>query len=82
MNCEIHKTLKIDKNLSLWTGCNEGDAYNVICMEQDGVFNYYLQKVGYGDLMHIVGTLEKIALSDDYILDSITAAKDEKFWRD
>lgn len=70
MNCEIVKTLKIDS-----------DTYNVLCIEQDGTFDYYLQKAGYGDLMHIVGTLEKIALSDDYILDSITAAKYENFWR-
>lgn len=71
MNCEIVKTLKI-----------ENDTYNVICIEQGGEFDYYLQKVGYGDLMYIVGTLEPCELTTDYIIKSIAIAIDIDFWRD
>lgn len=71
MTIELHKTIKAG-----------GTQYNVLLIEQDGIFEYYLQKVGYGDLMHIVGTLEKIELDDDYIIQSISGAIQENFWRD
>ncbi len=69
MTIEIQKSIKADE-------CK----YNVICIEQGGTFDYYLQKVGYCDLMHVVGTLEKIALSDDYIMDHIKIAIQHNFW--
>ena len=71
MNCEIQKTLKIDS-----------DTYNVIRIEQGGTFDYYLQKVGYGDLMHIVGTFEPCELTTDYIVQSIAISININFWGD
>ena len=71
MNCEIQKTLKIDS-----------DDYNVICIEQGGAFDYYLQKVGFGDLMHICGLVKPIDLPEYFILKNIDIAIKENFWRD
>ena len=82
MNCEIQKTLKIDKKLSLWTGCDEGDAYNVLCIEQSEIFDYYLQKAGYGDLMHICRLEKPIDLPEYFIVKHIDIAIKNNFWRD
>lgn len=69
MNCEIVKMLKTDS-----------DTYNVICIEQDGVFDYYLQKVGFGDLMYIFGLEKAIDLPEYFIIQHIDIAIKNNFW--
>lgn len=69
MNCEIQKTLK-----------NDSDTYNVICIEQGGTFDYYLQKVGFGDLMYICGLEKPIDLTEHFIIQYIDIAIKNNFW--
>lgn len=59
---------------------NGGDYYNVICIKQGGIFDYYVQKVGYGDLMHICGLEKTINIPEDIIIKHIDIAIKNNFW--
>lgn len=56
--------------------------YNIIIIKDDGIFDYYLQKNGYGNLFYMFGLTEKVhpsTLHESY-LEHIEIAEDDEFW--
>lgn len=57
--------------------------YNIIVLKQNKIYNYYIKKQGYGDLLFIFGLSEKIKPSDfeeSYIIKYIIDAENRNFW--
>ena len=69
--------MKIELQKSIENG---GNHYNVLCIEQGGTFDYYLQKAGYGDLMHICELEKPIDLPEYFIINHIDIAIKNNFW--
>lgn len=53
------------------------ETYNAIILERDGMYDYYLEKVGYGNLLHLFGLSEKVTVTEDDIPDEEEAFE---FW--
>lgn len=53
------------------------ETYNAIILERDGMYDYYLEKVGYGNLMHLFGLTEKVTVTEDALPDEEEAFE---FW--
>lgn len=63
------------------------DNYNVIRLIRDKMCDYYLEKVGYGNLMHIFSYEyqnkdDLIVLNKGYVYKAIEIAKKDRFWID
>lgn len=43
------------------------ETYNAIILERNGIYEYYLEKIGYGNLMYLFGVTEKITVPEEYI---------------
>ena len=59
------------------------EDYNIIIIKDNGIFNYYLEKNGYGDLRFMFGIKEKIkpiCFNFDYIYGFIEISEKENFW--
>lgn len=53
------------------------ETYNAIILERNGMYDYYLEKVGYGDLKHLLGLTEKVTVTEDDLPDEEEAFE---FW--
>lgn len=59
------------------------EDYNIIIIKDNGFFEYYLQKKGYGDLRFMFGIKEKTApinFNFDYLYQFIETAEKDNFW--
>ena len=52
------------------------ETYNAIILERNGMYDYYLEKVGYGDLMFLFGFAEKIEVGEEHISEELA----DEFW--
>ena len=59
---------------------NFDDEYNIIKLYKDNIVEFYLEKIGYGDLCYICGVGDDIELTSDYIYKAIEIAEQENFW--
>ena len=53
------------------------ETYNAIILERDSMYDYYLEKVGYGNLLHLFGLSEKVTVTEDALPDEEEAFE---FW--
>lgn len=58
---------------------NFNSKYNIIKIHSD-IVEFYIEKIGYGNLWHICGVEYDLELPDIMILDSINLAEYNKFW--
>ena len=56
------------------------EHYNIVKIYKNDMIDFYLEKIGYGDLYFIVGTENDIELTNNYIYISIGIAEQNKFW--
>jgi hypothetical protein len=52
------------------------ETYNAIILERDGMYEYYLEKVGYANLLFLFGYAEKIEVIEEHISEELA----EEFW--
>lgn len=52
------------------------ETYNAIILERDGMYEYYLEKVGYSDLMFLFSLAEKIEVGEEHINEELA----DEFW--
>ena len=45
------------------------ETYNAIILEREDHYDYYIEKVGYGDLKYLFGLSEKVTVTEDDIPD-------------
>lgn len=59
------------------------DSYNIIKIHKDNIWEYYIEKVGYGDLRHLVGIQYNVDRFDmNYVELAIDIAETDGFWKD
>lgn len=56
--------------------------YSIIELKRYVLYEYYLSKKGYGDLMYLYSTKEECVPTQDTVLQYIQMANDRKFWND
>lgn len=56
--------------------------YNLIRLERNGLFEFYIEKIGYGHLFYVCGVERNIILSRDYVTQHIEFAEEENFWKE
>lgn len=56
------------------------EHFNIIKIYKDDMVDFYLEKIGYGDLYFIVGTQNDIELTNHYIYMAIGRAEQNEFW--
>lgn len=56
------------------------EQYNIIKICKTNIVEFYLEKIGYGDLRYIVGVEYDIELFDEMVLKCIELAEYDKFW--
>ena len=56
--------------------------YSIIELKRCVLYEYYLSKKGYGDLMHLYSTKEEFFPTQEIALQYIQIANDRKFWND
>ena len=56
--------------------------YTVLEIKRNGIYNYYLEKQGYGDLLFMYGTEEECFPEEDGVSESIKEAEDINFWNE
>lgn len=54
--------------------------YSVIELKRNVLYEYYLSKKGYGDLMYLYRTKEECFPTQDTVLQYIQTANKTKFW--
>jgi hypothetical protein len=54
--------------------------YNIICVKRDGLFEYYLEKNGYGHWFFIYAVDEEVFPSKSFIKASIQRTNEDIFW--
>ena len=58
------------------------EEYNIIMIYKNETYEYYLEKIGYGNLFLIFCTKEDIVLNNGYVYEYIEMANNENFWGD
>jgi hypothetical protein len=56
--------------------------YSIIELQRNGIFQYYLARLGYGNLMYLYGTMKECFPSSDGVLGYIDIANNIGFWND
>lgn len=56
------------------------EHFNIIKIYKDDMIDFYLEKIGYGDLYFIVGTQNDTELTNHYIYMAIGRAEQNEFW--
>lgn len=56
--------------------------YSVIRLKRNGIFEYYLSKDGYGDLLFMYGTETECDPPPEMVLQYIQTAIADEFWKD
>lgn len=59
------------------------EFYNIIKIQKDDIWEYYIEKVGYGDLRHLVSIKCNVdSFNNNYIELAIDIAETDGFWQD
>lgn len=56
--------------------------YKVLEIKRNAVYSYYLEKIGYGNLFYLYGTMEECMPTIDMVLKFIHNANEQDFWGD
>jgi hypothetical protein len=56
--------------------------YSVIELKRNGLFEYYLSKQNFGDLMFMYSTENECFPSVDYVLPYVKQSISQKFWKE
>ena len=56
------------------------EKYNIIQLKRKNIYEWYIEKIGYGSLFYMIGCENNVKPKNNYIADMIKIAENNKFW--